>query len=207
MIKDQTPITDQDRARIAAAIHAAEQKTAGDIVCVLMRSSSSYSYAPILWSSFVALLSPWLLVFTTQLSVVRILALQVAIFFVASLLLMWTPLRMALVPRAVKRTRAHRAGMEQFFARGIAQTKNRMGVMIFVSLAEHYAQVVADDGIAARVDHAVWRETVDALTSQIAKGRIADGFVVAIGRCGAVMAEIAPADGASHVLPDRIYVL
>ena len=207
MIKDRTPIADQDRARIAAAIHAAEQKTAGDIVCVLMRSSSSYSYAPILWSSFVALLSPWLLVFTTQLSVVRILALQVAIFFVASLLLMWTPLRMALVPRSVKRTRAHRAGMEQFFARGIAQTKNRMGVMIFVSLAEHYAQVVADDGIAARVDHAVWRETVDALTAQIAQGRIADGFVAAIGRCGDVMAQIAPADGSGHALPDRIYVL
>ncbi|MBX3527655.1 MAG: TPM domain-containing protein [Rhodoblastus sp.] len=207
MIKDQTPITDQDRARIAAAIHAAEQKTAGDIVCVLMRSSSSYSYAPLLWASFIALLSPWALIAATQISVVRILALQVVIFVVAGLLLMWTPLRMALVPRAVKRTRAHRAGMEQFFARGITQTKNRMGVMIFVSLAEHYAHVVADDGIAARVDHAVWRETVDALTSQIAQGRIADGFVAAIGRCGAVIAETAPADGASHVLPDRIYVL
>ena len=207
MIKDQTPITDQDRARIAAAIHAAEQKTAGDIVCVLMRSSSSYSYAPLLWASFIALLSPWALIAATQISVVRILALQVVIFVVAGLLLMWTPLRMALVPRAVKRTRAHRAGMEQFFARGITQTKNRMGVMIFVSLAEHYAHVVADDGIAARVDHAVWRETVDALTSQIAQGRIADGFVAAIERCGAVMAEIAPADGTAHTLPDRIYVL
>ena len=207
MIKEQSPITDQDRARIATAIHAAEQKTAGDIVCVLMRSSSSYSYAPLLWASFVALLSPWLLVFATQLSVVRILAVQVVVFVAVGLVLMWAPLRMALVPRAVKRTRAHRAGMEQFFARGIAQTKNRMGVMIFVSLAEHYAHVVADDGIAARVDHAVWRETVDALTAQIAQGRIADGFVAAIDRCGVVMAQIAPADGAAHELPDRIYVL
>jgi len=207
MIEDRAPITDDDRARIAAAIHAAERKTAGDIVCVLMRASSSYSYAPLLWASFVALLSPWALVFATQLSVVRILAAQVAIFVAVGILLMWTPLRMALVPRAVKRTRAHRAGMEQFFARGITQTKNRMGVMIFVSLAEHYAHVVADDGIAARVDHAVWRETVDALTTNIAKGRVADGFIAAIERCGAVMAEIAPSDGTGHALPDRIYVL
>jgi len=140
-------------------------------------------------------------------SVVRILAAQVMIFVTVGLVLMWTPLRMALVPRAIKRTRAHRAGMEQFFARGIAQTKNRMGVMIFVSLAEHYAHVVADDGIAQRVDHAVWRATVDALTSQIAHGRVADGFIAAIERCGAVMAEIAPADGSGHALPDRIYVL
>lgn len=207
MIADQTPISDEDRARIAAAIHAAEQKTAGDIVCVLMRASSSYSYAPLLWASFVALLSPWALVAFTQLSVVRILSLQVAIFVAVGLLLMWTPLRFALLPRAVKRTRAHRAGMEQFFARGITQTKNRMGVMIFVSLAEHYAHVVADDGIASRVDHAVWRETVTALTAHIALGRVADGFVAAVERCGAVMADIAPADGTAHTLPDRIYVL
>ncbi|HMN71235.1 MAG TPA: TPM domain-containing protein [Rhodoblastus sp.] len=207
MIEDRAPIAEDDRARIAAAIHAAEQKTAGDIVCVLMRASSSYSYAPLLWASLIALLSPWALVAATQMSVVRILAAQVAIFVAVGLILMWTPLRMALVPRAVKRTRAHRAGMEQFFARGIAQTKNRMGVMIFVSLAEHYAHVVADDGIAARVDHAVWRETVDALTSEIAQGHIADGFIAAIERCGAVMAEIAPPDGTAHTLPDRIYVL
>ncbi len=207
MITDGAPITEQDRARIAAAIHAAEQRTAGDIVCVLMRSSSSYSYAPLLWASFVALLSPWALVAATQLSVTRILALQVAIFFVVGLALMYPPLRMALVPRAIKRTRAHRAGMEQFFARGVAQTKNRMGVMIFVSLAEHYAHVVADDGIASRVDHMVWRTTVDALTTHIGQGRVADGFIAAIELCGNVMAEIAPADGTGHTLPDRIYVL
>lgn len=207
MIEDQSPISDADRARIAAAIHAAEQKTAGDIVCVLMRASSSYSYAPLLWASFVALLSPWALVAATQLSVVRILAIQIAIFVVVGLVLMYAPLRMMLVPRAIKRTRAHRAGMEQFFARGITQTKNRMGVMIFVSLAEHYAHVVADDGIATKVDHIVWRTTVDALTSHIAEGRVADGFIAAIERCGNVMATIAPPDGAGHHLPDRIYVL
>ncbi len=207
MIEDRSPISEADRARIAAAIHVAEQKTAGDIVCVLMRASSCYSYAPLLWASFVALLAPWLLIAATQLSVVRILGLQVAIFFLVGLALMYGPLRMMLVPRAIKRTRAHRAGMEQFFARGITQTKSRMGVMIFVSLAEHYAHVVADDGIAARVDHTVWRETVDALTANIGQGRIADGFIAAIERCGAVMAEIAPADGTGHSLPDRIYVL
>lgn len=207
MSVDQTPISDQDRDRIAAAIHAAEQRTAGDIVCVLMRASSSYSYAPLLWASFVALLSPWALVALTQLSVVRILAAQVAIFVAVGLLLMWTPLRMRLIPRAVKRTRAHRAGMEQFFARGVAQTKTRKGVMIFVSLAEHYAHVVADEGIAAHVDHSVWRQTVNTLTAHIGQGRVADGFIAAVESCGDVMAGIAPADGTAHTLPDRIYVL
>ena len=200
-------ISREDRQRIAAAIHAAEQTTSGEIICVLMRSASSYSYAPVLWASFVALVAPWLLIAATQLSVARVLAWQIAIFIGVGLALAWTPLRMALVPRAIKRTRAHRAAMEQFFARGVAHAKNRMGVMIFVSLAEHYAHVVADDGVAARVEQKDWQDAVDALTGQIGAGRIADGFIAAIERCGAVLAQHAPPDGEAHVLPDRIYVL
>ena len=79
---------------------------------------------------------PWLLVALTDLSVAKILGCQIAIFIVVGLLLAWTPLRMALTPSYVKRTRAHRAAMEQFFARGVTLTKSRVGIMIFVSLAD-----------------------------------------------------------------------
>ncbi len=200
-------ISDEDRLRISDAICAAEEKTSGEIVCVLMRSASSYSYAPLLWATFVALTTPWFLVAFTQMSVVRVLACQVAIFIAVGLILSWPPLRFALVPPAIKRKRAHRAAMEQFFARGVTQAKNRMGVMIFVALGEHYARVIADDGVAALVDEREWRQSVDALTRRIAAGRIADGFIAAIERCGAVLAQHAPPDGEAHVVPDRIYVI
>jgi putative membrane protein len=200
-------ISSQDRDRISAAIQAVEEKTAGEIVCVLMHSSSAYSYAPVLWTSFIALLSPWLIIAFTHLSVVRVLTCQIIVFIVVGLMLSWPPLRLALVPRAVKRTRAHRAAMEQFFARGVNRATNRMGVMIFVSLAEHYAHVIADDGVAAKVEQRQWQAAVDSLTGQIGVGRIADGFIEAIDRCGSVLAQHAPPDGAAHVLPNRIYVL
>ena len=200
-------ISTQDRDRISAAIHAAEENTAGEIVCVLMRSSSNYAHAPALWAAFAALVSPWLLIALTSMSVVRVLACQIAVFIVVALILNQPGLRMRLTPRAIQRTRAHRAAMEQFFARGLTLTRNRMGIMIFVSLAERYARIVADDGVASRVDERVWQEAVDALTAEIARDHIADGFVAAIGRCGKVLAEHAPPDGERHVLPDRIYVL
>jgi putative membrane protein len=200
-------ISRHDRARIAVAIKTAEQKTSGEIVCVLMREASEYNHAPALWAAFLALTTPWLLVAFTQLSVFRVLALQIVVFIVALLVLSAKSLRLALVPRAVKRTRARRAAMEQFFTRGITQTKDRMGILIFVSLAERYAHVVADDGVAARVDERAWRDAVDALTAEIAQGRIADGFIVAIEKCGAVLAQHAPPDGSTPQLPDRIYVL
>jgi len=76
---------------------------------------------------------------------------QIAVFISAALVFSWRPLRLLLVPRAVRRTRAHRAALEQFVVRRIAHTKGRTGVLIFVSLAERYARIIADEGIAQKV--------------------------------------------------------
>ena len=59
-------------------------------------------------------------------------------------------------------------------------TKERTGILIFVSLAERYARIIADDGIAARVPQSHWQGAVDALVAHMREGRIADGFVAAI---------------------------
>jgi uncharacterized protein len=192
---------------VAAAIHAAEARTCGQIVCVLAHASSGYAHVPILWASVLALVSPWPLIAFTLWSIELIYAVQLAVFLVAALVLWLTPLRLALVPRAVKRARAHHAGLEQFVIRRIAATKNRCGVLIFVSLAERYARIIADEGIAAKVPASEWQAAIDALTAQMRTGRIADGFVAAIERCGAVLAAHAPPDGSPNELPDRLYMM
>jgi putative membrane protein len=201
------PISKEDRAAIAAAIRAAEQRTSGQIVCVLMRSASEYFYVPVLWAALLALISPWPLIVLTQWSVQRIFLVQIVFFAVAVLILSWPPLRMALVPTAVRRARAHRAAVEQFFARGLTLTRDRTGVLIFVSLAERYARIIADEGIAAKVSNREWQVAVDALTAHMRDGRIAQGFIAAIEQCGAVLAAHAPPTGAGDELPDRIYVM
>jgi putative membrane protein len=117
------------------------------------------------------------------------------------------PLRLLLVPRAVRRARAHRAALEQFVVRRVAHTKQRTGVLIFVSLAERYARIIADDGIAEKVQGAEWQAAINALTGHMREGRIARGFVAAIERCGAVLAAHAPPDGSPNQLPDRLYVM
>jgi putative membrane protein len=200
------PITHEDHAAIAAAIHAAEQRTSGQIVCVVAHASSDYSYIVLIWSTLLALFSPWPLIYFTQWSVQRIFLVQLAVFIVVALVCSWPPLRMALVPRAVCRARAHRAAIEQFHARRLTRTRNRTGVLIFVSMAERYARIIADDGIASKVPQAEWQSAVDALTGHMRDGRIAQAFVAAIERCGAVLAAHAPPDGAANELPDRLYV-
>jgi putative membrane protein len=200
-------ISKEDREAISAAIRAAEQHTSGQLVCVLAHASSTYAYVPILWASTLALVLPWPLIYFTQWSVERIFLAQLAVFIVAGFLFSLSPLRIALVPRAVRRARAHRAAVERFFLRRVDHTAARTGVLIFVSLAERYARIIADEGIAEKVGNAQWQAAIDALTGHIRDGRIAAGFIAAVERCGAVLAVHAPADGSPEVLPDRLYVI
>jgi putative membrane protein len=200
--------TKEDFESISTAIHAAEQRTSGQIVCVLVRSSSDYIDIPVLWASVLALCLPWPLIYFTQWSAQRIFLLQIVLFLiVAVLLLLSMPLRLTLVPRPVQRVRAYRAALEQFMVRGITRTKNRTGVLIFVSLAEHYARIIADEGIARKVHHSEWQAAVDSLTACMRADQIRAGFIAAIERCGDVLATHAPPDGSSNELPDRLYVM
>jgi len=163
---------------------------------------------PILVAAVVALALPWLLVAFTTMSVHRILLLQIAVFFTAAVVLCLPRVRVALVPRAARRTVAHRVATEQFFIRGIARKKERTGVLIFVSLAERYARIIADQGIAVRVPQSEWQGAVDALVAQMRGGRIADGFVTAIDICAKVLeAHFPRTDTSRDELPDRIYLI
>ncbi|MGN6750327.1 MAG: TPM domain-containing protein [Xanthobacteraceae bacterium] len=200
-------LTKQDNDAIAAAIHEAEQRTCGQIVCVLAHASSAYAHVPILWSSLLALFTPWPLIYFTQWSVQRIFLAQLIVFLVAALVLSWAPLRILLVPRAIQRARAHRAGLEQFVLRGISRTRNRCGVLIFVSAAEHYARIIADEGVAQKVHAGEWQAAIDTLTMHMRDGRVAAGFIAAIERCGAILAQHAPPDGSANELPNRLYVV
>jgi putative membrane protein len=200
-------ITPEDHTAIAAAIRTAEQRTSGQLVCVLAHASSGYAYVPVLWASLLALALPWPLIYLTPWSVERIFLAQLALFIAAGLLFSWAPLRRWLVPRRVQHARAHHAALEQFYLRHASHTANRAGVLIFVSLAERYARIIADEAIAAKVHNAEWQAAIDAVTGHMRDGRIAAGFVAAIERCGAVLAEHAPPDGSPDVLPDRLYVM
>ncbi len=198
----------QERQRIAAAITAAEHGTSGEIVCVLARSSSDGTALPVLVAALAALTLPWALMTLTRLPVQEILGLQLALFVVLVLLLGLPRVRARLLPPATRRALAHRVAMEQFMVRGIGRTEGRTGVLVFVSLAERYARIIADEAIAARVPQGHWQAAIDALVDHMRDGRVADGFVEAIERCGSVLAEHFPAMPDDRPeLPDRIYLI
>jgi putative membrane protein len=201
-------ISMEDQKRIGDAIRAAEGETSGEIVCVLARQSSDYAAVALIWAALVALVAPWPMIALTQMAVERIFAVQIGIFLVLFAIFNWPPLRIRLVPKSIARAHAHLAAMEQFMSRGLGRKSGGTAVLIFVSLAERYARIIADDAIAALVPQSEWQAAVDALTGHMKHRRIADGFVTAIERCGVVLARhFPPRPDDKDALPDRIYVI
>ncbi len=202
------PVTKAEILVITGAIEAAERRTSGEIVCVVSRSSSDYNYFPLIWAVLIGLATPWPLIILTRLSVQRIYILQLLVFIFCLVVLSLPRIRMWLVPQNIARKRAHRAAMEQFMIRGMSHTKERTGVLIFISLAEHYARIIADEGIARQVQQARWNHAVLKLTEKAAAGALAEGLAEAIETCGDILAGPFPrrADTGNQ-LPDRLFII
>lgn len=208
MRRHRTLLALQDRHRISRAIHDAERRTSGEIVCVLARECTDATALPMLLAALAALFVPWPLIALTELPINIVLLLQLLTFLALSVVLCMPRVRVSLVPVAARRAMAHRMAMEQFMIRGVGRKPDRTGVLIFVSLAERYARIVADKAISDRVPHCEWQEAVDALIDHTSHGRIADGFIAAIDRCGRVLEQNFPRHaGNRDELPDRIYVI
>jgi putative membrane protein len=201
-------ISDKDQVRIGEAIVAAERRTSGEIVAVLSGESASYLHVPFLWAGLIALIVPWPLVFFTWLPVQTIYVVQLAAFMLILLLTLPRRVRYALVPQSVKRERVHRRAVEQFLVQNLHSTAGRTGVLIYVSVAERYAEIIADTGIDAKVPRGTWQAIVDDLTSNIADGKAGDGFVHAVERSGDLLAShFPPGTRDPNELPNHLIII
>src|SRR5262249_6901204 len=185
-------ISQADHARVAEAIRTAEAQTAGEIFCVLARPSSDYRLVPLPFAALIAPAPPATLIYLTRLPASLISLVQLVVFVIAALALSLPAIRFHLVPRRAKHDRAHVEALRQFFAQGLHHTANRTGVLIFASVAERYAEIVADEGINAKVGGEGWDRAIAALIDGIKQGRAGDGFGAAIQQCGAGLAEQFP---------------
>lgn len=221
----------QTQARVAAAIAAAESQTSGEILCVLETDRHIYWEWVLGLAALLAFLLPFLAALAglgptllldalasgwrpaegdwPPLAVVEAYAAtQLLLFLLLAALLSRTALAQRLAPLPIRRARVHEMALKQFLAHGIHLTEQRTGVLIFVSLADRVAEVVADAGIYAKVSPEVWAEADAELIRQLSAGDIAGGFEAAIARVGAVLAEHFPPSARNRdELPNRLIEL
>jgi putative membrane protein len=200
--------SEADEQRISATIAEAERTTSGEIVVVVAARSDGYHYVPPLVGAAIALLVPWVLIYFTLLDMRTIYLIQLAVFALVTIALMPAPIRTALVPPGVKRRHAHRRAIEQFLLQSLHTTESRTGVLLFVSAAERFAEIIADKGIAGQVPRETWQAIIDKLTAAIGSGHPTEGFIEAIRAIGEVLsAHYPPGTGDPNELPDHLIVL
>ena len=210
---------------VSDAVTAAEAQTAGEIVTVLADRSDGYTDVALLWavgaaftamSVFAALPQPFLDLWdglvggwghewTTGELASMVIALGLIKFVAVMLVQQWEPLKFALIPGPTKTIRVHDQAVRQFKVGAQARTTGRTGVLIYLSMREHRAEIVADESIAARVPAEVWGEAMGDMLAEIRKGRVAEGLAIGIRDVGFVLAEHFPR-GSDDVneLPDRL---
>jgi putative membrane protein len=216
-----------EQERIERAIAQAESATSGEIYCVYERKLSGDDANPLLWASLLALLlapfiagaellafTPWSAAHATGATAYgwqllsHYVLIQGVCFFAALAIVSLPVVRQALTPRAVKRARAHRAALQHFHARGLHQTRDRTGVLIFVVEQDRQIEVIADTGIHTKTAPEAWGEATAVLAAGLKRGQASEGFEAAIGLCGKLLAEHFPRrPDDTNELPNRIVVI
>jgi putative membrane protein len=220
-------LTEADHARVTAAVTAAEATTDGEIVTIVTGRSDAYHDVGLHWAVLAMLLAltavaiapdfymglldriaGWQHDWTTRELLTILLVFVTLKFLGVRLILAWMPLRMAMTPRGTKARRVRRRAIELFKASAEKRTVSRTGVLLYLSLAEHQAEIVADEAIHAKVPPETWGAAMAALVDAVRAGRPGDGMAAAVTQIGAVLAEHFPRTGTDpNELPDRLIEL
>ncbi|GEO98912.1 TPM domain-containing protein [Methylobacterium haplocladii] len=207
MTGSRPPLSRDERAAVAAAIAQAESVTSGEIVVIVAARSGLYRSAGPVFALLMGLAAPWPLIALTTLSAATIAAIQAAVALAALLIGLDDRLRIRLVPPAIRRDRVRAAACREFGARGFTGTQARTGVLIYLALAEHHAEIVADDAVRARVPDTTWTAIIGDLAASAGRGALGPGLVAAVARVGTVLAVELPAGPNRNELPNRVIVL
>jgi putative membrane protein len=218
----------EDHARIVAAVARAERESDGEVVTVVAPGSDAYHDVGLHYAVLAMLLVPaafallpqslvdwalglllgWNAVLARGAVMALLFVALAAAFLIVRFALAWMPLRMALTPSGTKNRRVRRRAVELFRAAAERRTKGRTGVLLYLSLIERRAEIVADRAIHEKVDAAVWGDAMAALIEEVKAGRPGAGMALAVEKIGAVLAEhLPPAGDNPNELPDRLIEL
>lgn len=223
------PILDEAQHKIVSdAVAEAELTTSGEIVPVLAERSDDYSDIALTWAAAIAftamsafafvpkpfldfwdrLAGGWEHEWTTGETATMTIALGLVAFVVMWLIQLIPAVRFALVPRPVKQQRVRQRAIRHFKVGADGRTHGRTGVLLYLSMREHRAEIVADEPIHEKVEPEVWGEAMADMLEEIRKDCIAEGIAAGVRDVGQVLARHFPRrDDDRNELPDRLIEL
>lgn len=221
-------MSEAEHDRVTAAVRLAEANTSGEIVTIIADTSDHYLDTALWWAVGAGLLKLALLAafpdvatkiivsiiggWDTDIGAVEYFELALASFVVTfgivRLILQIPRVRTTLTFPRVKSKRVRNRAIDLFKVGAESRTVGRTGILIYLSFAEHRAEIVADEAIHKQVANEVWGDAMIDLIGHVREGRITDGMVAAVNDVGVILAQYLPrAEDDVNELPDRLIEL
>jgi putative membrane protein len=221
-------MSEEDHKLVSAAVAEAERGSDGEIVTIVAPRSDAYHDVGLHYAVLAMLLVPAALALLPQgwidwglglflgwneglargALMAILFALLAAIFLIVRFALAWMPLRIALTPASTKNRRVRRRAVEHFKVAADRRTTGRTGILLYLSLLEHRAEIVADEAIHSRVEPDVWGEAMAVLIERVKAGELGRGMALAVEKIGEVLAQhVPPRSDNPNELPDRLIEL
>ena len=164
---------------LQGAISGIEARSSAELVVSVRSRSAAYLHADILVGALAALgalafllFSPW--PFALHWFLIDPIMVGGLVALAASRL---PPIRRALTPRAVRESRVRAAAGSLFLERGVHHTRGRTGILLYISLLERRALLIADAAVEREVPRREWRAATAAIERVVTSG--GDGVEVA----------------------------
>ncbi|MBM3162430.1 MAG: hypothetical protein FJZ79_03735 [Chlorobi bacterium] len=182
--------TQQDRHLVEERIREAEKTTSGEIVVKVVFSSHTYPQAGLLGGFMLALMvSIVAMLVAGNRDVWLFLGIFSMLFILLNELFRRVPLlKRPFVPASDMHGEVDEAAATAFCRRGIYNTQDRTGILIYISVFEHRVRVLADRGINEKVEQHLWQEIVDTIIAGIRRNRQGAAIAEAVDRCGRILA-------------------
>jgi putative membrane protein len=203
-----TLLTQSEQQQVAEAIDRIELDTDAEVVTVLAAQADDYHYIPLLWAGVAALIFPGLVsLLTSWLGAGELLLAQWITFIVLALVFRLPQVTTRLIPQSVRHWRASNLARRQFIELNLHHTDGGTGMLIFVSEAERYVEILVDRGISSRIDNAAWESIVETFSHKVRKGEVLQGFLGCIESCGMHLKQHVPGTHDRNELSNRLVVL
>lgn len=194
------------KAALTRAVAAFEAGTAAELVIAVRPRSDAYLQVGVLVGTVCALLCSAVLLYSEpEFDLHWFLLAPTLVGLALGHAANRSGLQWLLTRASTREQRVLQAARAVFVERSVADTRGRTGVLLYVSLAERVAVVLADLGVRQAVPPAVWERAAAAVTDAVARGAPARELVAPLAGLAAVAGEHLPraADDVDE-LPDEV---
>lgn len=185
-------LSDEERNNIENAISRVEESTSCEIVPVIVKRSSSVGHVPLTLTLIIVLIivvaelpysdwlwvMPWVWIWPF---------LIIVIYYLSQVLAKIHWIQKNLVPEKDEIAQVHQRAHLEFYTNKIHRTENGTGVLIFVSVMEKKAVILADEEIAKKLPKETWDQVLQELRNDLGEKKWGEGFVKAIEKCGELL--------------------